>query len=416
MKCWRRKFITLPITKVISITYSKITGFIDENRFPIIAALGLRVATSVWLAVIWVFIDPYFLNTDRAVNETYNHLKIHESLVGRALLDVWLRWDAVHYMNLAWGGYDNAGAADMNFWPLYPYLVRFIQPVLMNETVLTGLVVSTIATVIAAVYFWKLVLYLYQDRVLANLTVLVWAIYPTSFFLVAPFTEALFAALAVTAIWNITQRKWIAAGILAAFAGLTRSQGILLIVPYLLIFGYDWFFNARRKTAHALIGLACLPLGTLGFMLWRTARGVPDFVSSYATYSQAQILDPFSSIFLAIKRLIAVPDLLSITELLSVLVFLSILVYMFTQPIFRKHPFFIIYGIVTVLFILIKHNMGASPLQSSNRYVLNALPAFVGIGYLLKLSSSRTRFVFYTLSSSLALITAVLYAMWIFVG
>ena len=390
--------------------------FFLEYRFPILAALSLRLASSLWLALAWVFMDPYFPTTEKAVQETYNNLPVHQSLLGRALVDVWLRWDAVHYMNLAWGGYENAGAADMNFWPLYPYLVRLIQSVLRDETVLTGLIVSTAAAIAAAVYLWKLARYLFNDRALANWTVLLWVIYPTSFFLVAPYTDGLFAALAAAALWNISQRKWIAAGILGALAGLTRSQGILLIVPYLMVLVQDRFSLSRQKILPAMIGLSCLPLGTIGFIIWRWTRGAPDFVASYSVYSKALILDPVSSIFLALKRFISSPDLLSFTEIFSVLAFLAMIIWMFTQPHFRKHAYFLIYGLLTVIFILIKHNLAATPLQSSNRYVLNALPAFVGYAFLIKNAHPRLRSSAAILSICIAMVAAVLYAMWIFVG
>jgi hypothetical protein len=391
-------------------------GIFARYRFPILVSLALRTLSSLWLALLWLFLDPYFPRTAVAIRETFNHLEIHQTLFGRMFLDVWMRWDAVHYMNLAWGGYRNAGAADMNYWPLYPYLVRAFSFVTAQEIVLAGLLVSTIAALIAAVFFWDLVRLLFKDDRLANWTILAWLVFPTSFFLVAPFTEALFACLALASLWMMTKKRWIPAGVLAALAGMTRSQGILLIAPLVLAISIQWYHSREWPQIHAFIGVLIAPLGTIGFMLWRWSSGLPNLLTSFSTYTHARILDPFSSLFLSVRQLFQFPSLLAGTELCAVLLALVIQIWMLTNPAFRKEFPLMTYGILSILFNLTKYITTATPLQSSNRYILSVFPVFIGLGFLLLQIPHKWRSLLLTLSASLGLISLALYAMWVFVG
>src|SRR5437870_921220 len=53
------------------------------------------------------------------------------------------------------------------------------------------------------------------------------AVYPTAFFLLAPFTESLFLALTMAAFVAADARRWWLAGVLGAMASLTRGPGIV---------------------------------------------------------------------------------------------------------------------------------------------------------------------------------------------
>src|SRR5207237_1359990 len=65
----------------------------------------------------------------------------------------------------------------------------------------------------------------------AILTVLLVALSPVGFFLLAPYTEALFLATTVASFWLArTRHPWLA-GIAGGAAGLTRLQGGLLLLP-----------------------------------------------------------------------------------------------------------------------------------------------------------------------------------------
>ena len=69
------------------------------------------------------------------------------------------------------------------------------------------------------------------NRRVANRTVLYLSVFPTAFFLFAPFTEAIFLALALGAVYAIRTDRPGFALVPALLVGLTRPQGVLVSIP-----------------------------------------------------------------------------------------------------------------------------------------------------------------------------------------
>ena|SRR5271157_3379001 len=136
---------------------------IKKYKFPIILTLALRIGYSLWLAFIWFFVDKSFPSTPIALWENYYHLTRSSTLISRSFIDVWLRWDAVHYMNIAAFGYRGVGVGDTVFFPLYPYLVGELSKIVLVNVTLMGILVSSFATMVALICFYELVLILFND-------------------------------------------------------------------------------------------------------------------------------------------------------------------------------------------------------------------------------------------------------------
>lgn len=385
-------------------------------RFPLLMALGLRLATSLWMALLWFVLDPYFPLTGKALQETYDHLSPHPSLIARMFLDVWLRWDAVHYLNLAQTGYAGQGQGEMNFWPLFPALTRLASFFTLGDLMAAGLLVSTLATALAAVLFWKLVLLLFQDENLANWSVAAWIIFPSSFFLVAPFSDSLYACLALASLLCLAHKQRLWAGFFALWAGLTRTQGLLLIIPLLIEIGIQWVRDRRQLSWRDFAGLGLAPWGYLAFLLYRSGLGAQDFVSGYFTYSRVAVVNPLMGLWLAAQQMVGSRDWIQVSELLVNLAALAGLGWMLSRPDFRRQPALMAYGFATVGLTLSKHNLAASPLQSSNRYILNVLPVFIGIAWLLLRLRPAWQKAVITISIVTGMVLCSFYALWMFVG
>jgi hypothetical protein len=69
------------------------------------------------------------------------------------------------------------------------------------------------------------------DEGAARRTVLYLAVFPTAFFLLAPYSEAPFLLLVLLSLWGARRGRWAIAGLAAAGASATRSVGILLLIP-----------------------------------------------------------------------------------------------------------------------------------------------------------------------------------------
>jgi hypothetical protein len=391
-------------------------SFWRRFRIPLLAALFLRIGSSAWLALVWGLADRYFPLAGKNLQETYNQLTPQSSLVGRMLRDAWLRWDAVHYMNLAFGGYQSAGLGDTNWWPLYPYTTRFIHLFTRLDVVFAGLLVVTFSTAVLFCLIQALVEDSYADVELAKWTVLVYAAFPSAFFLAAPFSESLFCTMAAGCLLLVLRRRWLMAGLLACLAGLTRSQGILLLVPLVTGILLEWREQRRWPRLGAFIAVFIAPAGMVAYVIWRALRGSGSVLESYAVFSRQYMLFPLQSFWLALNQLFTQPDWLQVSELVMLLGFLTVFVWMVAQPRFRKPLPWVLYTGMVLLLLFSKHNEGVSPYQSANRYMLTMQFVFVGLGALLLRLPVRWRGRMLAISTGLGMVLLAMYGLWIFVG
>ena len=387
---------------------------LKKYQFPIFLALGLRIVYSLWSAVVWWMVDSAFPLTSTALWETYHNLTRSSTLPGRALIDVWLRWDAVHYMNIAAFGYKGAG--DTVFFPLYPVLVGGLARITTLNVTLVGILVSSLAALLLLVCFYDLVLCLFEDAALAKWSVGLFALYPTALFLHAPFTDALFLLCSVASILMLVRKKPVLAGVFACAAGLTRPQGMLLIIPMLVVYIQTHWRDRQLFQWREALGLVIAPLGFGAYSLWRASFGMADMVQSLEQYSNVRFQDPLTTLFKAAAAIVQNPSLIEISELVSVLLFLAILIWMVTRPQFRQHPALLLYSAATWLLITSKTTIDGSPLQSANRYVLHIFFVFVGLAFLLLKFPDRHRKMIVLIFSVLGMIVATLSALWVFVG
>lgn len=198
--------------------------------------------------------------------------------LGDTLLAPAARWDAVWYLSIAGHGYDSARAA---FFPLYPGLIALLG-LSGLPAALAGIAVSAVALVAALAVLHRLAV-LEIGAAYASAAVLAMAFFPAAFFFSAIYGESLFLLLSVGAFYAARTGRWGWAGCLGALAAATRSGGILLLVPLLLIAlygpradraprgataGSGWRRVLPRYAPGAELGwLALVPLGLLVFVL-----------------------------------------------------------------------------------------------------------------------------------------------------
>jgi hypothetical protein len=189
-------------------------------------------------------------------------------------IDASERQDAVWYLRLAADGWsiDDASAA---FFPLYPLTVRAVSWVLPGDDLLAALLVSNLAFLGALLALFALTAEAFGDRV-ARRAIVVAAIFPTSFFFLAPYTESLFLLLSLLAFRESRHDRWGRVAVFGALAALTRSVGILL-VPALLVeaiwagrggAGDRGRAGGRRALSARLAGAAAIALGPLCWFAW----------------------------------------------------------------------------------------------------------------------------------------------------
>jgi hypothetical protein len=290
--------------------------------------------------------------------------------------------------------------------------------VLGGDEVLAALLLSTAAAVAALACLYRLTEARYGPRA-ARLAVLALGLYPTAFFLLAPFTESLFLALTLAAFVAADARRWWLAGLLGALASLTRGPG-LLTAPALA-----WLAWEQRRAAPAgerprsLVPVAlalALPLAGGGaFLAWRAWVGFAPMGEVLRQYSGLEMVDPLRGLVYALRQVWAVHDLHTLLDVASAGLFLGLAAAMLRRPRWRVWPW-VIYTCANLAFFLSKHSLTASSLQSLARYVLVLFPAFIVLGDWLAGRPQPVRFA-WVLASSLGLVVlSALYAVGWFVG
>jgi hypothetical protein len=180
---------------------------------------------------------------------------------GRGWLEVWNRWDAPHYLDIAQDGYVAHGEARkwIVFFPLFPWLVR-LAGFLGVSGVTAAFLVSGVATVALGV----LLLRLARLDGISPPWVPVAALFafPTGYFLHIGYTESLFLALCIGAFVAARRGCWWAAALLGFFASLTRINGLVLY-PALLCEA----LSQRDRRLPALMWLLLVPAGFGTYLL-----------------------------------------------------------------------------------------------------------------------------------------------------
>jgi hypothetical protein len=186
---------------------------------------------------------------------------------GDTMQEMLKRWDATQFELIARDGYRNAGELQelIVYPPLFPYTVRVLE-YLIPSFLVAGLLVSAIASIVAGYFIQAIVRVDGGDDAEASRSLWYLFIFPTAYFLAMPYTEALFMALLLGSFYCARKEQWIAAGVLAAFASLTRIQGVL-IAPALVVEALHqsrWRLQNLRWEHFAAFAIA--PLGFLGFL------------------------------------------------------------------------------------------------------------------------------------------------------
>jgi hypothetical protein len=210
--------------------------------------------------------------------------------VGVLMLSIWVRAidshfglrlarsDAVHYLDIATQGYDSGRVegrlSNLAFFPLYPKLIGWLDPILPIGATATAIVIAWLASLAAAWGIFAVGAHVGGRRVGIMLAAL-WGVVPHAIVEQMPYTEGIFTAFAAWTLWALLTNRWLTAGALCVLAGLTRPTATALI-PVILLAALIAIFK-RRDRWRPYVALVLAPLGWLGYVLWVADRtGRPD--------------------------------------------------------------------------------------------------------------------------------------------
>ncbi len=186
------------------------------------------------------------------------------NLKNRSAYSVLVRWDSQWYSRIADHGYghivvasDGRKLSDYAFFPLFPAIERLLHFFTRLSAVNSGLVISAVASIIAAAGIYRTVELTFGERV-AFITTMLWALVPVGIVQSMAYSESLFTALAAWALFHILKKNWIPAAILAVGAGLTRPIGIAVVAAVVICAIYE------KERPYLAIAIA--PMGLVGYL------------------------------------------------------------------------------------------------------------------------------------------------------
>lgn len=238
----------------------------DERRVgAALAAAGPALAAYAGIRLLGVLV--LYLSTGGSAADTRHFLT---------------RWDSGWYRGIAEDGYgftrlheDGRLLSDYVFFPLYPALERAVGEISGLSLLDAGLLVSWIASLVAAWGIFAVGDRLHGPRV-GLLLVVIWAALPMSIVESIAYTESLFTALSAWCLYAVLRGRWLTAGLLASLAGLTRPVGLAValavLVPAVIAVLRPAAREGGRRTGSdrwwPLAGAVVAPLGWAAYVGW----------------------------------------------------------------------------------------------------------------------------------------------------
>jgi len=180
------------------------------------------------------------------------------------LLNPWAHWDGVWYIKIATSGYAD-GDGSTAFFPLYPLLLRYVGVVFRGNMLVTGIVISLVCYAGCVWLLYRLVRTDFGADVAVR-AVIYLSLGPLAFFLQAVYTESLFLFLSLACFVFARESRWRLAGVMGLLATLTRSTGVLLLIPMAYYYYARRGWRLRRTDSHG----ANLLMVVEGLLVWMT--------------------------------------------------------------------------------------------------------------------------------------------------
>ncbi len=228
------------------------------------AFLKILLIFLVWRGALFLF---DFIGMSYTFERTNNSNKDYQAYPQkeRYFLDGWFRWDSGWYKRIAERGYYIEGhQSDVAFFPLFPYLSRYLGYI-VGSHFLAGFLISNFSTLFA-IFFMYLIALSMTDEERAKRAVILLLLFPASFFLSAYYTEGLFLLTITGSTYFFLRKNYFLSGIFGMAAMLTRSTGIILFIAFGLYLFYQ-LIRKREKFSFSMLFLLLIPSGLIVFML-----------------------------------------------------------------------------------------------------------------------------------------------------
>ncbi|TMC37732.1 MAG: hypothetical protein E6J31_12575 [Chloroflexi bacterium] len=346
------------------------------KRAPVRDIIWLFVATR--LILVMVTYVGYILLT--APKYSSNPVDI----VG--ILASWNHWDAANYVRIAQFGYQTP--YDVAFFPLFPLLITAFAHILGSWSyLLVGTIISNAALLGALFVIYQLAVETGGEQV-AQRTLLYLCIFPTAFYFFAPYNESLFLLLTASTFLAMRQQRWWLAGLLGLLAALTRSAGILLVIPYMveLWTTRESITASRQNMLFRISPILLIPLGTALYAIycWHISGNPLDFIAVQSHWGRHTTW-PWQGIWQSLTEIFwyqpfgSFNEVHNLLDLSATLAFIALAI-VGKNKLRASYSFWM--GLALLYMILSPATVALDPLESNQRFVLEMFPAFITLSML----------------------------------
>ncbi len=331
---------------------------------------------------------------------------------GAGFFGVWQRFDTNWYLSIATEGYHIP--QQVAFFPVYPALIRITSIFLGGNSFAAALLVANLGALTALIALGGLAAWEMPNQRAATWAMLTLLIYPFSFFAAAAYPDGVFLTFTALCILFARQGRWRRAAVMALLAGATQSTGIALIA----LLAWEWLRQqgllqftqwrallasgrvqaarawlraleqASRREWAGLLAVAAVPgaiaaLGVFAAVRFHQPTVIFDVRHDYWGTQSApiwttldrEITHMLSAPFASDAQIIMLLDLISLALATGALIALC-----------RRIPVAYTLYMVSLLYLCVAQPAasGAQVLAGPGRYLVAAIPLFLGSQALLK--------------------------------
>jgi hypothetical protein len=278
---------------------------------------------------------------------------------------------------------------DTVFFPLWPLLIHFVGGLFGGS--FTAYYVASLLLANICFYLTLVLLYCLLTNdfgpTIARNALFYLAFYPYALFFFAGYAEALFMLLCL-AVFIFLQRgkpaDWWLAGLSGFLAALTRPTGIMLVVPFLVVYIQRFWTSGQqdqpswRQKMNALLPSVLIPLGVVTFMIYLgyTKSNPLAFSTEEAQAWSRHLSVPWSGIISTLHVLLSTPTVL---QALNFMDLTFTLIPLIVLAIGWKHlPLhYSLFALAMVIFSLSYPFTPLEPLSATPRYMMSIFPIIV---------------------------------------
>jgi hypothetical protein len=383
-------------------------------KWAVILTAIMRLLLGGVVALTWNFTRGLITPIIQMIPDLMGNTPVYKNLWFDIFIGAWIRWDAAHYLSIAKLGYSGSSPMLSVFYPLFPTLTRITAQLINNQYELAGLIIATLSLITSLALLYKMVVEEFGPQT-ALWTTVALCIFPSAFYLVAPYTESLFIALTLAMFYLAPRKQWGWVGLLGACASLTRGPGAYttLALAWLAWKQYrTGQLNSMQKKIATVTGLALPGLAGLCFILWRSWAGYPPMNDIFTQYFNLRLVNPIQGLWLALSQSVMRPWYSTFLDISSAFIGLVLLAVMLRNPRWRRGEW-IIFMALNLGVYLSKYQVFllSSPLQSLARYALVLFPGFIIAGEWLSRQKKNRQILYLAINGILLLIICMLQTM-----